>query len=87
MTRTRAVVSKKDRSLIQRNLSAMKQHACNTVKYKVIYLGRKNVCLTYRIGDCILESHDTEKDLGVMVDKQLMNGSAMLGLREHIGSP
>lgn len=43
----------------------------NTDKCKFIYLGTRNAGHAYRIGGCILESTDSEKDLGLIVDKQL----------------
>ena len=43
----------------------------NREKYKVLYLGNRNVMQKYRIGDTWLNSSICEKDLGILVDKKL----------------
>jgi hypothetical protein len=43
----------------------------NADKSKVLYFGRNNRCLGYKMGDIELQSTKVEKDLGVYVDEQL----------------
>lgn len=40
-------------------------------KLKVGHVGPKNAGQTYGMEDCLLESNDPEKNLGVIMDKQL----------------
>ncbi|KYO24502.1 hypothetical protein Y1Q_0002110 [Alligator mississippiensis] len=46
----------------------------NTEKYRVMHLGRKNQQHTYRLGNSLLTSVKTEKDLGVIIDATMNMG-------------
>ena len=52
----------------------------NRCKGKVLHLGRNNPRHQYRLGAKLLESSSVEKDLGVLVDKQLQEVSQLLGV-------
>ena len=43
----------------------------NTNKCKVMHLGNKNPCVKYDLGGCALESILEEKDLGILITKDL----------------
>ena len=43
----------------------------NTDKCKIMHLGKKNTRMTYMMGNRLLESTTSEKDIGVMVQENL----------------
>ena len=95
----RQVNNNTDRDILQEDLnrllewSAKWQIQFNPTKCHVLQLGAKNQEFQYSVGNAILESVRTEKDLGVTIDKELKfhdhvaiavnKASRMLGLIKH----
>ena len=74
----REIGSDEDHKMLQDDLNNLQKWAqtwqlkFNATKCKVMHLGHNNPCHSYKMeGNVTLESVDSEKDLGVLVDKEL----------------
>jgi len=58
----------------------------NVKKYKVMYIGKKNIDYEYSTDDVVLESVEAEKDLGVMISHDLNTSNHQVIGLQVIGS-
>lgn len=72
-----AIRGEEDRKLLQEALDALLEWAAkwgmsfNADKCKVMHVGRNNPCYTYKMGDHTLSQTDSERDIGILVNKSL----------------